>query len=106
MLFSYLNKLYSNYLFDEVIDGYTTSLSTYYGLETLRIFGLDYHKFGNEWSEEQDKIRKNLISYFKIEIDDQNRFSILIMHPNPFEKRFLLIGDRIHLYFLFLYYIP
>lgn len=80
-LFNYLNEQYSDHLFREVSDGYSTSLSTYYGLETLRIFGMDYHKFGSGWEEEEDTIRNSLISILKD--SESNGFLLAKQSHNP-----------------------
>ncbi|MHA1207191.1 MAG: hypothetical protein ACTSSO_06445, partial [Candidatus Hodarchaeales archaeon] len=59
----YIGSLYDKdeAIFFENVGGYSTSVATYEALASLRIFGLDYYQFGNQWQDYELAIADKLI---------------------------------------------
>ncbi|MHA1512635.1 MAG: hypothetical protein ACTSRJ_01045 [Candidatus Hodarchaeales archaeon] len=59
----YVESLYDKdeAIFLENVGGYSTSVATYEALASLRIFGLDYYQFGNQWQDYELAIADKLI---------------------------------------------
>jgi hypothetical protein len=64
----YIGSLFDNShaIFHENVGGYSTTIATYEALASLRIFGLDYYEFGEEWQINEDAIA----NYFFIDFED------------------------------------
>ena len=67
-------------IFTEAANGYQTSIATFEALSVLRFFGLDYHLFGNEWQQREDKISNKLIIDF---LDESGGFYLTVDSSKP-----------------------
>ncbi len=86
----YVGSLYDKdeAIFLENVGGYSTSVATYEALASLRIFGLDYYQFGNQWQDYELAIADKLI----IDLEDPSESGGFLLTIRGGGKQKKLVG--------------